>query len=194
MKVTYAFIVMTMMSMWLAACGATGGGSASTSQSSRTPSHATSTASAATKPIENDDYISTYGHEAAGAERQKIIALVKRYYSDVVAGNGAAACSLLSPSLARAVPEDYGQAPGPPALRGKTCATVLSKLSSNVSGQPAAVLAATKITGVRLRGGQGFVQLSSSAMPTGELAVERRAGSWRVEVLIGRACANCAAS
>jgi hypothetical protein len=195
MKASLALVTVVVLSVWSAACGGAGKGTASAPQpSSRIPTgSATGTVRAATQPVENDDHIRTYGHEASGAERRMIVALVKRYYADVAAGDGAAACGLLNSSLAKAVPEDYGQPPGPPALRGKTCAAVMSKLSRYVPGQPTAVLAATKVTGVRLRGAQGFVQLSSTAMRTGEIAIAREGSSWKVEVLIGRACTECAA-
>jgi hypothetical protein len=119
---------------------------------------------------------------------------VKRYYAAVVDGDGALACSLLISNLARSVPEDYGQPPGLPALRGKTCHAVMSKLSKHVAGQPPRVLATTKVTGVRVRGDEGFVQLSSTAVPTGEIAIRRDHGAWKMKVLVGRGCSDCAAS
>jgi hypothetical protein len=142
---------------------------------------------------ENDDSIASYGRDATGQEREATAGLVTNYYAAVVTHDGTKACSLLLGSLAHAVPEDYGKPPGPPALRGKTCKSVLTKLATNVPGQSLRALRSTKVTGVRLKGANGFVQLRSSAMPTGEIFVERESGHWKVASLIGRPCSNCAA-
>lgn len=153
-----------------------------------------STSASAAQPLpQNDDYISIYGQAASGADRQAIIELVKRYYKAAAADDGRAACALLYPTLAKAVPEDYGRPPGPPATRGKTCAIVLSKFFKRVPGQPVSSLATTKVTGVRVRGEHAFAQLSSTAIPTGEMSLLRQGRRWRVEALIGEGCRHCAA-
>ncbi|HEX5309671.1 MAG TPA: hypothetical protein VFW38_11390 [Solirubrobacteraceae bacterium] len=144
-------------------------------------------------PPQNDDYIHSYGHEPPPRERQQIVAMVNRYYAAIVAGNGAAACRLLYPQIEKAVPEDYGKPPGPPALKGKTCAAVISKLAKHVENQPLADLATTKVTGVRIKGEEGFVQLTASETPTAEIPIQRiHGGGWRLEAIVGKACKNCA--
>jgi len=167
------------------ACG--GGGKPPTSSFGHT------TTSAA-RPPQNDDYISTYGQEASGPDRRAIVTLVKRYYAAAAADDGAGACGLLYSSLEKAIPEDYGQPPGPPTTRGKTCRVVMSKFFKHAPNQPFSELASTKVTGVRIRGSQAFVQLSSKTMPTGEISVQREGQSWKIETLMGIACKNCAAS
>ena len=68
-----------------------------------------------------------FGHAASAAEQMAIMALVKRYYATALAGDSAKACSIIYSTLAEAVPEDYGQPPGPLYMRGaKTCPTALT--------------------------------------------------------------------
>jgi hypothetical protein len=49
------------------------------------------------------------------------------------------------------------------------------------------------VTGVRLNGSYGFVQLSSKQIPTGMIFVQREGSTWKVGALIGRPCTGCAA-
>jgi hypothetical protein len=68
---------------------------------------------------------------------------------------------------------------------------VLAKLFRHLPGQTTADLLTTKVTGVRLIGRHGFVQFTSSAIPTGEISVVNESGSWKLGVVIGRSCRNC---
>jgi hypothetical protein len=164
------------------ACGSSNTGSSSTHQSSTR------------RPPQNDDYISTYGEQASGPDRQAIVKLVQRYYAAAVADDGAAACPLIYSTLEKSIPEDYGQPPAPPTTRGKTCPVVMSKFFRHLPRQPVSGLASTKVTGVRIHGDHAFVQLSSKAIPTGEISVQHEAQGWKIQTLIGEACKNCAAS
>jgi hypothetical protein len=167
--------------------------SAQLSDSSQTTGATGAHSSPSKRPPQNDDYISTYGQEASGADRQAILKLVENYYAAAVADDGARACTLIYSTLAKAVPEDYGKPPGPPDTRGKTCAVVMSKFFKRAPGQPFSTLATTRTTGVRIIGDHAFVQLTSKSMPTGEISVLREGRSWKIETLIGEACKNCAA-
>lgn len=191
-KTAVVIALLSVLGASFSGCGEQSGGrssisSAATAVSKRYPKDF----SAVKPPAENDDHISRYGEGAKGTEHRQIVELVRRYYAALAAGDGATACSLLSVQLAHAVAEDYGQGPGPAALRGKACATVLSKLALHVTGQPPTVLARTKVTGVRVRGDSGFVELTSSAMRTGEIVIGREGALWRVQALVGRACKDC---
>jgi hypothetical protein len=64
---------------------------------------------------------------------------------------------------------------------------VMSKLFRQVPGQPSAVLGATEVTGVRVKGRKGYALLHSRAMPEGDISVERELGVWKVGALIGGA-------
>ncbi len=148
-------LAISLLTLVTVGCGAatkrSGGSSTSTAASAgASPGDAAS---------ESAEHIATYGHEAEGVERRVITALVERYYAAAAADDGARACSMLYSIIEEAVAEDYGQPPGPPELRGKTCAVVMSKIFKRVPRQPSAVLAHTQVTGVRVKGKRGFVQL-----------------------------------
>jgi hypothetical protein len=208
-KPLLVLLAFVLLGIGTTACGGAGNATGSapkvSSNVATTGSAPTTTASAGATPTGTtaagggessrgtDNGISTYGHEASAADRRTITALVKRYYKAAAEDDGATACSLIYSILAEAVPEDYGQPPGPPALRGKTCAVVMSKLFKRIPGQPSSVLSATEVTGVRVAGRRGFAQLHSSAMPTGEIAVERELGRWKIGSLTGGACTKCSA-
>lgn len=138
---------------------------------------------------EDDDRIRTYGHEAGQPDRREVVALVGRYYAAAAADDGAKACALMQPILAKAVPHDYGK--GNPSLSGDTCGVVLTKFFRQLPGQPIANLGTTKVIGVRIAGGRGYAQLTSRLIPTGVIAVQRYRGSWTVDSLIGAGCRKC---
>jgi hypothetical protein len=188
-----------LLCMGVIACGKAGkleGSASSSSPTTTTSSEASASASSVEGsrdlPPQNDDYISTYGHEAKPSLKRRITALVERYYAAALAGEGDIACSMLYSMLAKGVPEDYGS-PGRPQPHGPSCGTVLPRLFKHIPGHSRADLASTKVTGVRLSSEHGFVQLSSRTMPTGEISVEREDGSWKIGVVVGRACTRCAA-
>ena len=193
-------VAVVLLSIFVAACGGTTKAKSSAFQPSSTTSTATSattTASTAqsSHPSQDDNHIATYGNAATEPDKREITGLIKRYYAAAGADDGAAACPLIYSPIARSVPEDYGRPPGPLITRGNTCTVVMSKSFKHIPNQSLAVLATTKVTGIRLNpdGNEGFVQLSSKTMPTGEIFVQREGHSWKVGALIGRACADCAA-
>jgi hypothetical protein len=130
----------------------------------------------------DDNSIRTYGHAAVRVDKQAIAAVVKRYYAAAVAGDGTRACSMILPSFAKAIPEDYGQAPGPAYLRGaKTCAAVMGLLFRQVHRQ---VAAAFEVTGVRVEGISALAILGSRVLPARYLSLERQGGAWRIVGLL----------
>jgi hypothetical protein len=197
MKLSLVLLV-AALALGLTACGKTANNAVSSSQ--RPPSAAsvkgssTSTSSSATEkqssPPQNDDYISTYGHEAREPERHEIAEMVNRYYREALAGDGSLACSLVYSTLAKSVAQEYGASVG---LSNSNCSTVLPKLFQRAPGLYPADLASTRVTGVRVRGRNGFVQLSSRGMPTGEIAIAREGRSWKLIALVGRSCRRCSA-
>jgi hypothetical protein len=182
-----ALLVGGVLAVGTVACGDTRAGTNSAVQATAAP--VATTASQSTPSSQNDDHIHTYGHEAADRERKEIVLLVKRYYAAAATDDGTSACLLLSSDVASSVAEDYGRTR---ANSGTTCAKVMTKLFRHIAGQPPSVLARTRVTGIRVRGNIGFAQLRSSAMRTGEIALERDRGTWKVAVLVGRACTDCA--
>jgi hypothetical protein len=132
----------------------------------------------------HDDYeVLYYGHAADAAETHVIVGAVRRYYAAAIAGDGAMACSMLSPSMARSAPEDYGRAPGPAYLRGsKTCATVMSRLFRHVHKELTGTI---RVTGVRIGGARAFALLRSQRLPYPYVSLGHEGGAWRIQQLVG---------
>jgi hypothetical protein len=125
-----------------------------------------------------------FGHNAGEADRRAITALVKRYYAGAAAGDGQTACSILIPSLAYAVPLDYGKL-GPAYLRaGKTCRAVMALFFKHSHDELSAPVA---VTGVRIDGNHALALLGSSTMPAGYITLQRDHRVWTVNELLGGA-------
>jgi hypothetical protein len=133
-------------------------------------------------------YFQTSGQKAGEADTRAVTAAVKRYYAAANADDGARACRLLYPGVARAAPEDYGQSIGPRHLHGTNCATVLSLMFKYRGGRPATDLTAIEVTSVRLdKGGAAVALLRAPKMSLGEIELQREGGSWKVLQPIGNA-------
>lgn len=135
---------------------------------------------------DDDKSIRAFGHAAGAADRRAITALVKRYFTLAAAGDGSRACSLLHPALAKAVPESYGQPPGPAYLRGKTCAQVITKLFMRDHEQLNAYLGNLEVTGVRLDRNRGLAVLRFARLPGRQIQVEREHKTWKIGELLDR--------
>jgi hypothetical protein len=132
---------------------------------------------------DSDDGISLGAVRAADAADERALAAVaQRYRAAAAAGDGVRACALLERSLAGAVPEDYGQAPGPGYLRGgKTCAAVMSRLFRHLHAQLAASAQVTKVlVGV----GRADVVLGSKTIPASYMLFVREGAAWKTAHLL----------
>jgi hypothetical protein len=135
-------------------------------------------------PDTDDKATFVYGHPPSAAAARAISRVVERYYAAASAGNGAEACSLLLPSLARSVSADYGGDGGPPYLHGaKTCKAVLSLLFQRFREELAEAITVVE---VRVKGNKAQVIFSSRKMPASSIFLERRGSSWKLLVLIGQ--------
>jgi hypothetical protein len=135
-------------------------------------------------PDKDDKATFAYGHSPSAAGGRAIASIVKRYYAAASAGDGAAACSLLLPSLARSVPEDYGKSAGLSYLLGaKTCKMVLSMLFQHFHSQLAEAI---QVVEVRVMGSSAQVVLSSKTMPASNIFLLRQSNSWKVEEILGQ--------
>jgi hypothetical protein len=132
----------------------------------------------------DDNQIRFFGHSAGTSDRHAIITLVKRYYATAVIEDGSTACKMIIVSLARSLPEDLGRPPGPPYLRGKTCATIMSKLFKQSHRQLTAYANALKVTSVRVDGDHGVAILSFKTLPTRQIRLAREGGAWKLEGLL----------
>jgi hypothetical protein len=125
-----------------------------------------------------------WGHAASAADRRDIVALVKRYYAIAAAGDGARACAILYSLFAEEVPETYGEPPGDPALRGKTCAAVMSKVFKQRRRQLIQEAPSLKVIGVRIRGLRGLALLSFRGIGERDILVHREKRLWRIDALL----------
>ncbi|HEX4836935.1 MAG TPA: hypothetical protein VFV03_00190 [Solirubrobacteraceae bacterium] len=131
----------------------------------------------------DDMTIFTYGHAASAADRRAIAAVVGRYYAAVAAEDGASACSLMPARVARAVPQEWGRpGPGPPYMKGKTCAGIMSKMFIHFHSQLTDV---PRVSGVRVKGASARALLRSSTLPFIYTTLRREGGAWRIGDLLG---------
>jgi hypothetical protein len=134
---------------------------------------------------EDDNVILRYGHSASAADVQAVTAIVKRYYAAAAAGDGVKGCSLIYSLFAETIPEEYGRPPaGPPGLRGKTCAVIVSKLFKQNHRQLVADNTVLKVTGVRVEGNRGWAVLSLQMRSAHRILVHRERGAWKIDELL----------
>lgn len=131
----------------------------------------------------DDTAVTAWGHAADAGEADAVTTLVKRYYAALVAGDGSRACSMLYSTFAESVPEDYGQPPGPPALRGKSCVAVAAKMSRQFDGR---LVKRFEVTATRVNGGRALVVLGSNTLPASYISLRREHGVWKIAGLIAR--------
>lgn len=132
----------------------------------------------------DDGPVLRFGHAASTADRRAIEAVVKRYFAAAATKDGAAACSIITTPLAKSVPEDLGQPPGPAFLSGKTCAVVMSKLFKESSLQFTTYAKRLRVVGVRLDRGRGFAILGFRDLPGRRIDVAREGGVWKIQALV----------
>jgi len=197
-----------LLGLCIGACGGSGGGSGSAPRPTSS-SAAVRTVSSAAPPggylrgdgdvddgpdhRDEDNYsLRHYGHAAGTAQRRAIAALVRRYYTAGAAGNGAAACALIysglagSPGLGEAAEAVYPVAPSVPPLRGQSCARIMSLLFAEDHRRLAADRASVVVTGVRVKGGRGWVLLGFRTTPERLFPLRRERGAWKLEALLDR--------
>lgn len=157
---------------------------------STTAVHASSTQASSTQAADvdgdsdnnDDDY--GYGIAADPADRLAVIALVRRYYAAAAADNGTEGCSLIYSLMAEEIPELYGEASGPPALRGGTCAIVMSKLFGLHRGLLITDDESLMIRSVRVKRNRALAILSFRGQPQRDILVHREFGSWKIDELL----------
>jgi hypothetical protein len=139
------------------------------------------------KAMQNKGYLDrddrtfiVWGRPADSGDEHAIGTLVKHYYELAAAGNGTGACNLIYVLFAEAIPEDYGQPPGPPALRGTTCAAVMTKLFSQEHQKLVADSASIRVTGVRIQGNQGRALVGFTTTPASYIQLHRERRAWRI--------------
>jgi len=151
-------------------------------QASRSRSQRESNADLARRYPHGDNSIQTFGRKGDEADRHAVNDVVKRYYGALAAGDGTAACALVSAGLARQFVAGLGRSP---TLKGKGCGAILSLLFKARGRQLRASMVGLEVTSVRIEGDKGFALLRSKEMPAGEIPVVREHGEWKVAGLIG---------
>jgi hypothetical protein len=177
MKSPYRALVPLVLCLTLAACGD------ASKQSTGGARGVTSTAHKNDRDNDNDHNdddgnVLDFGQAASATDRQVSVALVTRYFAAAAAANGAMACTLLAPLMAESVVEVDGHSA---ALRGSTCAQVMSKLFRLHHPMLVEKSAALKVVTVRILGNTGLIVLDFPEIPEVRQIGERRIdGRWAI--------------
>lgn len=145
----------------------------------------TQSSNSAVDPDHDDHITEDFGHAASDPDKRAVTAVLKAYYAAALAGDGATTCSMIVPSFAKSVPEDYGQASGPAALRGKTCSAVMSKLFKQQHQKLASEVSTMVVRRVRLKGNNALAFLAFKTSPEPRyIGIDREGGAWKVSGLL----------
>jgi hypothetical protein len=135
----------------------------------------------------DDEEIEIYGRPATAAEYRSAAGFAKSYFAAAAAEDGATACTLLVPPLAKAIAGDYEKPSDPSYLRGKTCAQVMTKLFKHRHKLMAAEAAGLEVTDVRVSRTTktAFVLLAFKGIRERRfMGVERFGKAWKLEALM----------
>jgi hypothetical protein len=153
----------------LNACGRGSGGGSSSSRRIAVVEH-TLRVDPVLGPIDADDSSHlNLGHAARGAERDQMVSLVKRYYAASVAGDGAAACSMLYSVATHEVVEELARDQG---VGGTTCPAVMSAVFAKLHPWLITKLHSLKVLRVRSGGPNGLVIMRFATTPSSAAARE----------------------
>jgi hypothetical protein len=132
---------------------------------------------------ERDDApVRGYGHAANAAQQRALAAVVEHYFRYGADEDGAAACSLLLPSLADSAVEDYGHGVGPPYLASaKSCSEIVVGMLRHAIGE---VTGTIYVPAVRVGGERAYVLLGSTSAPARYAILERKRGGWKLSELL----------
>jgi hypothetical protein len=124
-----------------------------------------------------------FGQAANATDERAITTLVKRYYAAAAAGNGPTACSMMASTIARSLPEEYGEGAGPAYLRGaRTCEAIVTRVFDHAGAQ---LKGAMDVTGVRVAGAEAIALLGSHTMSASKISVHMEDGTWKIDALVG---------
>jgi hypothetical protein len=128
----------------------------------------------------DDDAVRHFGRLASPADARAIATLVKRYYSFAALDDGAGVCSLMVKTMADTVAEDLGQPPGPPQLRGHTCAIVMGKVFRHNRSLLGVYETDLQIIRAGVEGNRALVVLGFGKLPARQIVAVRDRGEWRL--------------
>jgi len=128
----------------------------------------------------DNDANPTYGPAVSAGERPAIVSLIERYYRIAASGNGAEGCSLLYPLVAEATVEEHGHGRGSPALRGGTCAQVLSKIFAQRHRELAEDVTAMHVGWIQRQARQAVALVHFGPNRERVVRVHRALGGWQM--------------
>jgi hypothetical protein len=133
----------------------------------------------------DEAHIFDFGNAADPATRRSMARVVRRYYAEAAAEHGQAACGLMASKLKSAVPRTYGEGSAPPALRGRTCASVMTKLFRRLHGR-IGLESATLQTGLaRVAHRVGYLVLGfGGERPMFYMPVRQENGAWKIAAVV----------
>jgi hypothetical protein len=194
-----ALLAIASFSVCVSACGGAAGNGGSIRKASLSPTVGARTAPTTTSSTistgppratdrdgdsDNNDDDYAYGEAASPADRRVVTEIVRRYYAAAAAGDGAKGCSLIFSLLAEEIPELYGESSGPPELRGKSCAVVMSKVFKQQRQKLVTDAATLKVTSVRVKRNHALAMLSFRSMPQRDILVHREYRTWKIDELL----------
>lgn len=131
----------------------------------------------------DDSELLAFGPRANMAETRAVAVLVRRYLAAAAAGDGARACSMVFPGIAKTVASVLGGAGEPPYSHGTSCAEVVSNIFHFYRAQ---LNSENRVLGVRdvlVRGDQGIAVLASkkrSSLPLRIFHLRRDGSAWTI--------------
>jgi hypothetical protein len=118
-----------------------------------------------------------YGQLASAADTRKAGAAIRLYYKTAAKGDARRACSMIVPSVAKALPIDYGR-DGDAYLRGaKTCQAVLGRMFRHSHSLADSLI----VRGLLTHGAQGYAFIDSNKMPVSLIELQRSSNGWAID-------------
>jgi hypothetical protein len=139
------------------------------------------------EPSENNDdrEIEVYGHPAGRADRLSVTAFARRYLAAASNEDGATACSMLLPNLAKSLVQHFGGPSAPNYLYGRTCAEILAKLFKHKHKQLVDEDFAFTVTAVRVAGDKAYGLMAFARYPERRyFDLERVGRAWKLNGLL----------
>jgi hypothetical protein len=126
---------------------------------------------------DNDDY---FGPQAGAADARAIAALTRRYLRLAAAGSGAGACSLIYWVSVESLQEAYASPSAQRALRGKSCAQIMTVLFRRERSQLRFKAAHMKVEKIMVNGPLAWIVMSFGQESDSHFVLHREGGGWRM--------------
>ena len=129
---------------------------------------------------DDQSFLATYGIRARPAVVRTIAALVKRYYTVSLAGDGASACGLLDAGLATALAAQQGTAAHGTAACGASLSPLLTQQHQHLLTEEPATMV---VTSVYAKDNLGVAVLGFRNAPEGVIVLAREGHAWKIDAL-----------